>query len=154
MPVYECICSDCRKVSRIFTRSVHERLHPACSHCQGRNLRRKISRVVIAKGTRRAIQDLVRSRLMGRYEGRDKARQAAWSRRTANELGEAGSDFREMAEKAEAGEDVWDRTIRRRCWSTSSTAIAIAEQARPQMQAASATPTDRQPWLDAVAATL
>ena len=108
MPVYECICSDCRKVSRIFTRSVHERLHPACSHCQGRNLRRKISRVVIAKGTRRAIQDLVRSRLMGRYEGRDKARQAAWSRRTANELGEAGSDFREMAEKAEAGEDVWD----------------------------------------------
>jgi putative FmdB family regulatory protein len=108
MPVYEYICNDCRKVSSIFTRSISAVVDPVCAHCRGKDLQRKISRVVIAKGTRRAVDDLDRRRLIGHYEGRDKGSRAAWARRMANELGEAGADFRQMAEKVEAGEDVWD----------------------------------------------
>ncbi|MCH7552685.1 MAG: hypothetical protein IIC82_01620, partial [Chloroflexi bacterium] len=38
----------------------------------------------------------------------DKGSQAAWARKVARELGEAGEEFREMADKVDAGEDVWD----------------------------------------------
>lgn len=108
MPVYEYVCHDCRKAVSIFFRSISSPPEPVCPECQGTKLRRKISRVIIAKGTRRALEEVDTSRLMGHYEGRDKASQAAWARRVAGELGEAGEDFRQMAEKVEAGEDVWD----------------------------------------------
>jgi len=108
MPIYEYICHDCRKVVSIFYRSFSALSDPACPECAGVNLRRKISRVIIAKGSSRALGELDTGRLMGHYEGMDKGSQAAWARRMAGELGEAGTDFREMAEKVDAGEEVYD----------------------------------------------
>ena len=108
MPVYEYVCHDCRKVVSIFFRSISSPPEPVCPECQGKDLRRKISRVVIAKGARRSLEEVDTNRLMGHYEGRDKASQAAWARKVAGELGSAGEEFREMAEKVEAGQDVWD----------------------------------------------
>ena len=108
MPIYEYACHDCRKIVSIFTRSFSDEVHEICPDCRGTNLDRKISRVVIAKGTRRRLDEVDRSRLVGHYDGIDKGSQAAWARRVAGELGEAGEEFRDMADKVDAGEDVWD----------------------------------------------
>lgn len=108
MPVYEYLCQDCRRTVSIFYRSFSAQADPVCPECGGTRLRRKISRVIIARGGRRFLNEVDTGRLMGEYGGRDKKSQAEWARRVAGELGEAGSDFREMAEKVEAGQDVWD----------------------------------------------
>ncbi len=108
MPIYEYACTDCRKIVSIFFRSMASQDDPACPDCGGDHLHRKISRVVIAKGGAGTLTGIDTSRLMGHYEGRDKRSQAAWARRVAGEMGEAGSEFKEMAEKVEAGQDVWD----------------------------------------------
>lgn len=108
MPVYEYLCQSCRKTVSIFFRSFSAQPDPACPECGGKQLRRKISRVIIAKGGQRYLNEMDTGRLMGEYGGRDKGSQAAWARRVAGELGEAGAEFREMAEKVEAGQDVWD----------------------------------------------
>ena len=108
MPIYEYGCYDCRKIVSIFTRSMKDQVKEICPICQGANLKRRISRVVIAKGSRRVLEDVDQSRLVGDYGGMDKGSQAAWARKVARELGEAGEEFREMADKVDAGEDVWD----------------------------------------------
>jgi putative FmdB family regulatory protein len=108
MPVYEYLCRSCRRIVSIFQRGFTAQAVPVCPNCQGADLQRRISRVVIARGTRRRLDEVDRGRLLGAYEGRDKGSQAAWARRVASELGEAGSEFREMAEKVEAGQDVFD----------------------------------------------
>ncbi|MEE9286205.1 MAG: zinc ribbon domain-containing protein [Dehalococcoidia bacterium] len=108
MPIYEYLCHSCRRIVSIFQRSISAQAEPVCPHCQGGDLERRISRVIIAKGARRRLDEIDRDRLMGQYGGMDKGSQAAWARRVAGELGEAGTEFREMAEKVEAGEDVWD----------------------------------------------
>ena len=108
MPVYEYTCHSCRKIVSIFHRSISSQVEAVCPNCQSSDLQRRISRVIVAKGTRRHLDEIDRDRLMGQYEGIDKGSQASWARRVAGELGEAGTEFRDMAEKVEAGEDVWD----------------------------------------------
>jgi putative FmdB family regulatory protein len=109
MPVYEYICPDCRKIVSIFFRSFSaEPDNPSCPECEGPNLKRKISRVVIAKGSKRRFSEFDTDRMMGHYDGWDKGNQAAWARRVAGELGSEGEEFRHMAEKVEAGEEVYD----------------------------------------------
>ena len=108
MPVYEYICHDCRKVVSVFYRSMSVQPDPACPECRGTRLQRKISRVVIAKGERRKLEEVDTGRLMSEYQGFGKGSQAAWARKVASELGESGAEFREMAEKVEAGEEVYD----------------------------------------------
>lgn len=105
MPVYEYVCSDCRKVVSIFFRSMASQSTPVCPNCQGSNLARKISRVIVAKGDKRYFEGVDTNRMMGNYAGRDKGSQVSWARRVASELGDAGSEFREMAERVEGGAD-------------------------------------------------
>ncbi len=109
MPVYEYICHDCGRLETVLVRSFTAEVKPVCPACKGSNLRRKLSRVVVVKGARKQLEEFDRSRLVGEYEGRDKGSQARWARRVSRELGdELGSEFRDMAEKVEGGEDVWD----------------------------------------------
>lgn len=108
MPIYEYNCHNCRKIVSIFTRSFKDPVKEICPSCNGANLTRRFSRVIIAKGSHRSLGEIDRERLVGHYGGRDKKSQADWARRVAGELGEAGSEFREMADKVDAGEDVWD----------------------------------------------
>ena len=43
MPIYECRCRTCAEVSSFFLRSIKSELVPVCSHCQGRDLKRRMS---------------------------------------------------------------------------------------------------------------
>ncbi len=108
MPVYEYVCRNCRRIVSVFQRGFTAQTTPVCSHCQSADLQRRYTPIRVLKGSRRQLDEVNRDRLLGHYEGRDKGSQASWARRVASELGEAGGEFREMAEKIEAGEEVFD----------------------------------------------
>ena len=107
MPVYEYNCHGCKRVVSVFQRRMFAQTTPVCPNCESTELERRISRVRVLKG-KREYGDVDRERLMSHFEGNDRGSQASWARRMASELGEAGGDFREMAEKVEAGEQVFD----------------------------------------------
>ena len=43
MPIYEYRCLGCGGVSSFFLRSINSPLDPSCSHCQGKDLQRRMS---------------------------------------------------------------------------------------------------------------
>jgi putative FmdB family regulatory protein len=52
MPIYEYSCRSCGKVSSFFVKAIGTPLEPACSHCQGRDLQRRVSSFALGKTTR------------------------------------------------------------------------------------------------------
>ena len=54
MPIYEYRCLDCRKKVSIFFRSMVGVAEPRCPECDGTNLERLFSRVVMRRGGSRA----------------------------------------------------------------------------------------------------
>jgi putative FmdB family regulatory protein len=54
MPIYEYRCGYCGRVSSFFTRAISQPLQPECRHCQGRDMHRRISSVVVGKTARSA----------------------------------------------------------------------------------------------------
>jgi putative FmdB family regulatory protein len=50
MPIYEYQCADCNRRVSIFFRSMSTTVDPRCPHCDGSNLRRLFSRVVVRRG--------------------------------------------------------------------------------------------------------
>lgn len=108
MPIYEYLCKECGKNNSIFFRSFNTVSNPACPSCNSPNMNRKISKVTHLKGRQR-LEHLDTNRMLSGAGGPDKGRQARWARRMAGELGEdLGADYREMAEKVEAGEEAFD----------------------------------------------
>ena len=49
MPIYEYRCGDCQQVSSFFTRSINAEVDPVCSHCQGRDMQRRMSSFAMGK---------------------------------------------------------------------------------------------------------
>ena len=108
MPIHEYRCQECGKVSSIFFRSFSTVSTPSCPSCNSASMERKISRVIHLKGRQR-LEELDTNRMLAGAGGPDKGRQARWARRVADELGEElGADYRDMAEKVEAGEEAFD----------------------------------------------
>ena len=52
MPIYEYRCLSCGGVSSFFLRAINAPLEPVCAHCQGRDLRRRLSSFAQGKTTR------------------------------------------------------------------------------------------------------
>ncbi len=49
MPIYEYRCLGCGGVSSFFLRSINSPLEPSCSHCQGKDLQRRMSPFAMGK---------------------------------------------------------------------------------------------------------
>jgi putative FmdB family regulatory protein len=108
MPIYEYLCQECGKTNSIFFRSFNTVSTPVCPSCNSASMDRKISRVTHLKGRQR-LEGLDTNRMLSGAGGPDKGRQARWARRMAGELGEdLGAEYREMAEKVEAGEEAFE----------------------------------------------
>jgi putative FmdB family regulatory protein len=52
MPIYEYRCLGCGGVSSFFLRSFNSPLDPSCSHCQGKDLQRRMSSFAMGKSER------------------------------------------------------------------------------------------------------
>ena len=49
MPIYEYRCQDCAKLSSFFLRSIKSELMPVCSHCQSKDMERRMSSFATGK---------------------------------------------------------------------------------------------------------
>ena len=49
MPIYEYRCGACAQVSSFFLRSINSELEPICSHCQSKNMVRRMSSFATGK---------------------------------------------------------------------------------------------------------
>lgn len=49
MPIYEYRCQACAKVSSFFLKSIGSALEPVCSHCQSKDMERRMSSFAMGK---------------------------------------------------------------------------------------------------------
>lgn len=105
MPIYEYLCTSCRKRSSIFFRSYSQVAEPACPRCGSSDLRRLVSRFAVAKSEESRMDDMADPSKFGDVDENDPRSIARWARRMSNEMGEdLGTEFDQIVEQMEAGE--------------------------------------------------
>lgn len=108
MPIYEYGCYDCRKRVNIFFRSFTEveTKTPVCPRCQGTKLKRLISKVAVVRSEESRLENLADPSNLAGLDENDPKSMARWMRKMSSELGEdLGSEFNEVVDRLEAGED-------------------------------------------------
>jgi putative FmdB family regulatory protein len=109
MPIYEYRCSDCRRRSSVFVRSMSATVEPACEHCGSRAMERLISRVVLPKGARARLEAEIPQNPNDFYEfdNTDNASIASWARRVGHDIRSRGETlqpgFEQMVNDLEEG---------------------------------------------------
>jgi len=110
MPIYQYDCSGCDQRVEVFFRSVKAVDKPVCPQCGSKTLKRVMSRFARVRSDAQQLDDLDIEQQLGRLDGKSEADFARWTRRMGDELGEdLGADFRDMADRADAGEDPIER---------------------------------------------
>lgn len=108
MPIYEYGCYDCRKRVSIFFRAFSDtQTKPAvCPRCQGQNLKRLVSKVAVVRSEESRLENLADPSNLAGLDENDPKSMARWMRKMSSELGEdLGSEFNEVVDRLEAGED-------------------------------------------------
>jgi len=110
MPIYQYDCAGCDRRVDVFFRSANSASDPGCPECGSADL----SRVMSAFARNRSSSDRVASidfeQEMGRLGSGNEGDFAKWAKRMGREYdGELGSNFSELAEKAESGDDPIER---------------------------------------------
>ena len=108
MPIYEYGCYDCRKRVSVFFRSFSEveTKEAACPRCGGTHLKRLISKVAVLRSEESRLENLADPSSMAGLDENDPKSIARWMRKMSSEMGEdLGSDFNEVVDRLEAGED-------------------------------------------------
>jgi putative FmdB family regulatory protein len=110
MPLYQFDCAECSRRVEVLFRSVTTTKKPVCPECGSRKLKRVMSRVARVRTTKERFEAIDHVRESATYGGGDQAAFARWARRVGSEYDEElGTNYRELAERAEAGEDTFER---------------------------------------------
>ena len=106
MPIYEYDCPDCRRRVSLFFRTFAETDEAAaCPHCQGTNLRRRISRVTVLRAEGSRLDDLTDAPFMAGLEQEDPRALAGMMRKMSDEMGEPlDPEMHEVVQRLERGE--------------------------------------------------
>lgn len=112
MPTYEYDCGACGRRVDVFFRSASaaEGATPKCPECGAAKLTRQMSKFARARSDADRLAAIDVDQELGRLRGSDPGSFARWSRQLGRELGDdVGADFREMADRAYAGDDPVER---------------------------------------------
>jgi len=108
VPIYEYYCYDCRRRISVFFRSFSEAQEgeATCPHCQGRRLRRLVSRVRVLRSEESRLESMADDpALLSGLESEDPRALAHFMRRMSEEMGEPLDDeLSEVVDRLEAGE--------------------------------------------------
>jgi putative FmdB family regulatory protein len=107
MPIYEYYCYDCKKRVSVFFRTMSEASDEAalCPNCEGRQLRRLVSKVRMLRSEESRLESLADPSLMSGLEGEDPRALANFMRRMSDEMGEPlDAEMSEVMDRLEAGE--------------------------------------------------
>ena len=110
MPIYQYDCGSCERRVEVFFRSAKSVSEPSCPECGAADLKRVMSRFARVRSSGQRVGDIDVDRELGRLEGGDEGDFARWARRMGDEFDdELGSDFGDLADRADAGEDPVER---------------------------------------------
>lgn len=110
MPIYQYDCAGCQGRVDVFFRSAGSAADPVCPECGGTQLERVMSQFVRARSEVERLDAIDVDGAIGRLGKSSVGEFGRWSKRLGKELGgDLGSDFTELAERTEAGDDPVER---------------------------------------------
>ncbi len=110
MPIYQYDCRGCDQRVEILLRSPSATSKPNCPECGSRKLTRVMSQFARGRTEAQRLEAVDLTRHDAALEKGGEREFAKWARGAGAEYDEAlGSNYRELAEKAEAGEDPVER---------------------------------------------
>ncbi len=134
MPIYQYDCGDCDRTVEIFFRSAAKAADPRCPECGGARLQRRISRVARVRRAGERLDSIDINQELGHLESKDERGFAKWARQMGDKFdGELGSNFKELAQKADAGLNPVER---------SDVKFTLENSIRRAREAQSSDPTD------------
>lgn len=110
MPIYEYDCDDCERRVDVFLRSASGDGPSACPECDGTSLTRVMSQFARNRTTEDRLNDIDFNSEMGRLGSGGEAEFSRWARRMGRDYDEElGTNYQELAERTDAGEDPVER---------------------------------------------
>ncbi len=105
MPFYDFHCLTCGKHARLqFSYSEYGKVQAVCPHCQSQHMKRRISRVAVAKSEDTRMNSLMDADMSGLDEN-DPQSLGKFMRKMGQEMGEdLGDEFNEVVDRLEKGE--------------------------------------------------
>lgn len=105
MPFYDYQCHACRKQARLqFSYSEYGKVQPVCPHCGSQNIKRRISRVALAKSEDKRLDSMMDADFSNLDEN-DPQSLGKFMRKMGQEMGEdMGDEFNEVVGRLEKGE--------------------------------------------------
>ena len=104
MPIYQYDCGDCERAVEIFFRSAAKANDPRCPECGSARLQRRISKVARVRSAGQRLDDINVAEELGHLESKDERGFSRWAKQMGDKFdGELGSNFRELAQKADSG---------------------------------------------------
>jgi putative FmdB family regulatory protein len=104
MPIYQYDCGNCERAVEIFFRSAAKAVGPRCPECGSAKLQRRISRVARVRRAGERLDSIDINQELGHLESKDERGFAKWARQMGDKFdGELGSNFRDLAQKTDAG---------------------------------------------------
>ncbi|NOX64008.1 MAG: zinc ribbon domain-containing protein [Chloroflexi bacterium] len=107
MPIYDYYCFDCQQRVSIFYRSIAAAAEhdPACPRCQGRRLRRLVSRVAMVRSEEARLEALADPSALAGLDEEDPRALGRLMRQMSEELGEdMDPEFNEVIDRLESGQ--------------------------------------------------
>lgn len=106
MPYYDFLCTACKKPVRLFmTYAEYDDSRPACPICQSAQLKRRISRVALAKSEDSRMETMMDDSALAGLDEEDPKSLGRFMRKMSNEMGEdMGEEFEEVVDRLEKGE--------------------------------------------------
>jgi len=108
MPIYEFRCEKCRRTTSVLTTRVSEKIHPVCTHCGSRKMKRLMSRFAMPRSEESRIESLADPSRMGDVDENDPKSVARMMKRMGSEMGDEfnGPEFDEAVEELESSGDL------------------------------------------------
>ncbi|MGH7829963.1 MAG: FmdB family zinc ribbon protein [Candidatus Binatia bacterium] len=108
MPIYEYLCSACKRPFSFLVGVVADSGKPACPRCGGKKLTKLISRVARIKSKAAALEDLADPSRIGNLD--DPKAMAQWAKKMGGTLGDEasedlGAELDEMLDEPGGGEE-------------------------------------------------
>jgi len=110
MPIYQYDCAACKKRVDVFFRSISRVGDPKCPECGSTKLKRVMSKVMRARSDADRLADIDINQELGRMDSKNIGDLARWSKDMGRRFdGALGSNFSQLAARAEAGDDPVER---------------------------------------------
>ncbi|MBK8902723.1 MAG: zinc ribbon domain-containing protein [Anaerolineaceae bacterium] len=106
MPLYDYRCQACGKPARLqFSYSEYGKVQPVCPHCGSLDIKRRISRVALAKSEDARLDSMMDDSSLDGLDENDPRSLGKFMRKMGNEMGEdLGDEFDEVVDRLEKGE--------------------------------------------------